>query len=178
MALAALWRGEASTGAAEVKFDSGRLFLFGSRTKAGSTAFKTVQGWRFHAKGSVLPVSERAAWSLPASQALVFQAIVMKHWPLVATDALTTVVETAKNFKPTAEELPAIKLKDVGVHIYAINGMLKAKTPFNMNFVNDLQTKIPKEDREWDPTAKEWIVHASYEAVFKQLVSDHFNVVV
>jgi hypothetical protein len=170
--LAALVDGDASTGAATVWYDSGRLYLVGPKNAQGRAEFKKLPKWRFHPAGQ-LGTDSKPAWScLATADYSAFAKTVLTYWPNVT--GLEEALEGAKNAVTTA----VITGKPVAAVVSKIdnlgNGWLKVKTPFNKEFVDTLKAKLPPGARKWNPVEKVWEVKAEFETDVTSLVNKVF----
>jgi hypothetical protein len=187
--VASLLAGDASTGKATVAFETGRLFLRGSKNVAGAAAFKKLADWRFHpAKGE-----DKAAWSVPAHLSDGFKTAVLNHWPCatglsdavaaaktwtLGAVAVKTGVDAAVQFlaKPVVAPAPVPAPKAVpAVEIGYDDGAAWVRTPYNAAFVAGIKT-IPYDNRAWDAPAKVWWVKGPFVALLKELVLKHYGV--
>ena len=161
--LASLWEGEAATGLATVRFESGRLFIKGPRNKGAVRAFRAIVGRLFH--------GATKEWSVPAAQSAAFTAAVHAHYPVntgldAALAAATAVTAATPAPSPSApSQKPAS-----GLLIEAAGATLVIKTPYSAAFVGQVKS-LPYPDRKWDAAQKAWVVNAAHLDTVKGMVA-------
>lgn len=170
--LAALWSGEAATGKATVSLMEGRLVVVGPNNKAARTALKAINGRRFHPAKTL---TEKAAWSFPASAAKEVFLAVVTHYPnheglTEAVEAASKVVAETPAAPAAAPSKPAPKCSVVSAGV-----LLKVKTPYNPAFIGDLKANIKWADRRWNGGEKVWEVTANHEAEVKAMIAKHYG---
>ena len=47
--------------------------------------------------------------------------------------------------------------------------------PYNPNFIAAIKETIPKENREWEPKSKTWIISRSKKALVEELLSKYYS---
>jgi hypothetical protein len=183
--LASLWNGEAATGVAVVTCANieglgMRLIITGPKNSAARAAFKTLNGYRFHSKGSVAVV-EKAAWSFPVACHAAFRLAVITHYPnnkglaeAVELAAASVVVPVARASAPVAVPVPVVAPK-AKCSIEHAGTMLKVHSPYNPAFIGALKATLSWTDRRWNSTEKVWEVAAVNENVLVGLIVKHYG---
>lgn len=162
LTLAAAWLGDVSTGDAIVSIEGDRLYLQGPKNKGGIEAFRKIPGRQFHPGVG----GDRARWSCPASEALMFRRVVLTHWPMaeglpVAMAGAEAYVKAAKE-APAAGALPPAPPVTPTVTITPCTGGFEIRSPYSAQFVSRLKAEIPYKGRAWNGIAKAWTVAAEY----------------
>jgi hypothetical protein len=166
--LAALWRGEASTGKSLITCVSGRLVLKAARNKFGRAALKKIPGWRFD--------SISKCWSVPAAAVEQFRTIILTFWPnnegldeaclqaqqVLHEASLQVLVQAAE----PVQKAPVLSK----VTIYPNADQVTVSFPYNAALIEALKAQIPSKNRKWDPIHKMWILAAANLNTFILLV--------
>jgi len=184
--LASLWNGEAATGVAvvtcaNVEGFGMRLVITGPKNSAARAAFKTLNGYRFHPKGSVATV-EKAAWSFPVACHAAFRLAVITHYPnnkglaeaVELAAASVVVAPVARASAPVAVAAPVAAPK-AKCSIEHAGTMLKVHSPYNPAFIGALKAALSWTDRRWNSTEKVWEVAAVNENVLVGLIVKHYG---
>ena len=188
--LASLWNGEAATGKAFVTCQTigslgTRLVIVGPKNSSARAAFKTIPGYRFHAKGTVEGV-EKPCWSFAATQFAAFRLVVITHYPnhtglVEAVEAAqAAVVAAAQAAAPVVAATPApvapvAAPKAAKCSIEAVGVLLKIRTPYNPAFIAELKNALTWSDRRWNSGEKVWEVSANNQNVVTGLVIKHYG---
>jgi len=191
--LASLWNGEAATGKAFVTCQTigslgTRLVIVGPKNSSARAAFKTIPGYRFHAKGTVEGV-EKPCWSFAATQFAAFRLVVITHYPnhtgLVeaveaAQAAVVAAAAAAQAAAPVVAATPApvapvAAPKAAKCSIEAVGVLLKIRTPYNPAFIAELKNALTWSDRRWNSGEKVWEVSANNQNVVTGLVIKHYG---
>lgn len=157
-----------------------RLIITGPKNSAARAAFKTINGYRFHPKGSVAIV-EKAAWSFPVSAHAAFRLAIITHYPnnkglaeaveLAATEVIIAT-PVARASAPVAVPVVAPKAK---CSIETVGVLLKVRTPYNPAFIAELKNALTWSDRRWNSGEKLWEVSANNANVVTGLVIKHYG---
>lgn len=183
--LASLWNGEAATGKASCLFTADRLVIIGPRNKAANIAIRKIIGRKWHdganTFSTLLPGMSKKGWSVPASEADAFFAMVITHYP--NHEGLDAAVAAAKAFTvkpalvvqasapvsaPAPVAAPKCSLSEQGL-------MLKVITPYDPAYIQNLKSALPYTDRRWNAAEKCWEVVASHKAVVVDIIKKYFG---
>lgn len=157
--LAGVLAGEASTTAARIWFDTGRVFLEGKSNRHGFAAMRRIPGVttpRYR--------GDRTPYSAPASQAPAFLEVVATYWPMYEGDmeAIRTQAAASAATAPAVPSAPVGPIAtiqkrsdDVIVKFDWVRG-----APM-YDLINAIKA-IPSLDRKYDPAAKVWTVKTSH----------------
>ena len=166
--LASLWEGEAATGLATVRYESGRLFVKGPRNKGAVRAFRAIVGRLFHAATK--------EWSVPAAQAAAFTAAVYAHYPVnTGLDAALAASKAVEAATPAPSPSAPSQKPASGLLIEAAGATLVIKTPYSAAFVGQVKS-LPYPDRKWDGAQKAWVVSSKHLAAVKGMVTACYGV--
>lgn len=150
--LAGVLAGEASTTAARIWFDAGRVFLEGKSNRHGFVAMRRIPG-------IVTPRyrGDRAPYSVPASSAPAFLEAVATYWPMYEGD-MEAIRAQALAHAPVAPPAPVgpvaviqKRSEDVVLKFDWVRG-----APM-YDLINAIKA-IASMDRKYDPAAKVWTV--------------------
>jgi hypothetical protein len=175
--LAGVLSGESSTGAAELKFENGKLFLIGSSNKAGFNAMRVIPG-------IVVPRRRGGGpYEAPAAQHEKFIGAVMEFWPCFdgKVDEITeqckewivaNPVKVAQQVSNPGMPEAKIAYRSATNEIVVSFQWIKEITP---RIVEEIKT-IPYKQRSYDPATKSWIIQADNRQRVVDLLSPHYSI--
>lgn len=182
--LAALWNGEAATGEAAVTCMGDRLVVQGPKNAAARSTFRRIAGAVFHKPGTKL---EKACWSFPMAEHAAVLLAVITHYP--NNQGLQLAMEGAQNYlanlpKPVpppaapavavpAVEAPAAPKAKCAVE--SVGVLLKVRTPYKPEFIQELKSELVWTDRRWNSAEKMWEVASVNSSIVMGLIIKHFG---
>lgn len=157
--LASVLAGEASTTAARIWFEAGRVFLEGKSNRHGFVAMRRIPG-------IVIPRhrGDRAPYSAPAAQAPAFLEAVATYWPMYEgdIDSIRAQALAAAATAPAPATVPTgpvaviqKRSEDVVIKFDWVRG-----APM-YDLINAIKA-ISSQDRKYDPAAKVWSVKTAH----------------
>lgn len=172
VALAALWRGEGTTGECQITFEGTRLYMQGPRNTYANTKIKAVAGRSFDASTK--------RWSVPAAAHAALAAVVTTHYPnhiglsnaVDAAKAYLQTVQTISSIQPSNAPVAAPPAPAKKVSVTSEGGWLTIRSPYNVGFIADVKA-VP--GRKWNADQKVWMVPASAAQKVAQIVSAHYG---
>jgi len=150
--LAGVLSGEASTGAASLKFENGLLTLVGSSNKAGFSRMVKIPGVRVPPRGSKKP------YTAPAAQHEAFLAAAVEFWPCFEGSAENVKAEAlawleANPVKQAVAPVASYAIRGAGPFRFTLSFQWdKAKSPA---IVEKLKS-VPSRERSYDPATRSW----------------------
>jgi len=180
--LASLWNGEAATGKAAVTCLNDRLVVQGPKNSAARATFKRISGFKFHPASN----GSKPQWSFPVAEHAAVLLAVITHYP--NNEGLDLAIEGAKTYianlppppaptpaavVPAAVAAPALPKAKCAVE--SVGVLLKVRTPYKPEFINDLKNELPWTDRRWNSGEKVWEVSANHSSFVLGLVIKHYG---
>jgi hypothetical protein len=189
--IAALWRGEASTGATKVYVHGTRLIVEGPQNGYARQAFlRSKEGAQQLNRTATTPW-KRSVWSLPINAVSTFAKIVRRYYPMAeGIDELVNVtVPAMQAAQPTFATPPAPTAQPPATpvtlsvpamqpstpHVVSAGAPMTQNlriekkgilamitTPYNAQFIGELKVLVPYKCRSWDAASKKWVVDTSY----------------
>lgn len=176
--LAGVLSGESSTGAAELKFENGKLSLIGSSNKSGFNAMRVIPG-------IVVPRKRGGgAYEAPAAQHDKFIAAVMEFWPCF--DGKVDEIRTQCMEWIAAN--PIIVNKQLAIDPSKRNAKVMYRSATNeivvsFDWLKEVSPRIIDEiktinfrERRYDATTRTWTIKADHRSKVVDLLSPHYNI--
>lgn len=173
--LAAVLSGEASKSKAKVWFEDGRVYLQGTGCTPGWKKMKKIPGVK-----TPQYYGEKAPYSAPAAYAGAFLSVIIEHWPLYDAD-LDEIRIAAQQWMTNNPQLVEQE-EEVRTALATIT---HRSHDFVLSFPwsNEHDTRgmiaklklIPKGDRSYDPTTKNWLFRPTQLNRVLTIVEEHFG---
>lgn len=163
--LAALWEGEASTGAAKVRYQAGRIYVAGPRNKAFRMKVRSLHSYAFH--------TATGEWSVPTKHADAFERLVQTYYP--NHTGLSETLEQAhasEASQPAAPSAPKVSAK---VRLIQNGGWIEVHTPYRADFVAALKSTIPYLERRWNGIERCWHILGTHRDAILGLVVRYYS---
>lgn len=171
--LAETMRGNAAAGKAVVYLADGRLIVTGPRGPGFRGAVKAIEGRRFHAAASLGPLTDKAAWSVPAMRFEALRAAVVRFYPCHELAGGLTWDELGVRARaltmPSRAGSPLVEIS-----IEARGPWLLVKTPYDPRFLAQVKA-LPYRDRKWDGPSKAWLIDAKHEKRLNDIVEQVYG---